>query len=160
MELPLLQRREIEARILAPVIEALAAKFGRDEVLALLSETIKRVAREHGAEMAQSMGSSTMADMAKVLDFWQHDGALKATVNRHDDEHFDFDVTRCKFAELYERLGIRELGPILSCNRDFCFIEGFNPKIKLQRSQTIMNGAAHCDFRFSSGTEAASSGST
>ena len=160
MELPLLQRREIEARVLAPVIEALAAKFGRDEVLAVLSETIKRVAREHGAEMAQSMGSNTMADMAKVLNFWQQDGALEATVNRHDDEHFDFDVTRCKFAELYERLGIRELGPILSCNRDFCFIEGFNPKIKLQRSQTIMKGASHCDFRFSSGTEAASSGST
>ncbi len=160
MELPLLQRREIEARILAPVIEALAAKFGRDEVLTLLSETIKRVAREHGVETAQSMGGNTMADMAKVLDFWQQDGALEATVNRHDDEHFDFDVTRCKFAELYERLGIRELGPILSCNRDFCFIEGFNPKIKLQRSQTIMKGASLCDFRVSSGTEAASSGST
>ncbi len=71
MELPLLQRREIEARVLAPVIEALAAKFGHDEVLALLSETIKRVARDHGAEIAQSMGGNTMADMAKVLDFWR-----------------------------------------------------------------------------------------
>lgn len=29
-------------------------------------------------------------------------------------------------------------------------IEGFNPKITLTRTQTIMEGATHCDFRFRS----------
>jgi hypothetical protein len=27
-------------------------------------------------------------------------------------------------------------------------VEGFNPKIKLERTQTIMEGADHCDFRY------------
>ena len=49
-------------------------------------------------------------------------------------------------------LGIPELGPILSCNRDFCFAEGFNEAIRLTRTQTIMEGRTHCDFRFEAGT--------
>lgn len=147
-ELPLLERREIEARILGSVIEALGERFGREAVLEVVSETIKRVARENGAEVAASLGSNAMGDLARVLGMWSRDGSLEATVRRRDDEHFDFDVTRCKFAEMYERLGLRDLGPVLSCNRDFCFIEGFNPQIKLTRTQTIMQGASHCDFRF------------
>lgn len=36
----------------------------------------------------------------------------------------------------------------LSCNRDFSLVEGFNPAVKLTRTQTVMEGASYCDFRF------------
>jgi hypothetical protein len=64
------------------------------------------------------------------------------------DHSYSFNVTRCRYAELYRDLGIPELGKLLSCNRDFSLIEGFNPEIQLTRTQTIMEGASHCDFRF------------
>jgi hypothetical protein len=63
-------------------------------------------------------------------------------------EKFSFNVTRCRYAGMYRELGIPELGAILSCNRDFALIQGFNPQIDLARTQTIMEGAAFCDFRF------------
>jgi hypothetical protein len=44
---------------------------------------------------------------------------------------------------------MKEFGYCLSCSRDAVFAEGFNPRLKLQRIQTIMEGAPHCDFRFS-----------
>ena len=34
------------------------------------------------------------------------------------------------------------------CGLDFPFAEGFGPDIKLARTQTIMQGASHCDFRY------------
>jgi hypothetical protein len=49
---------------------------------------------------------------------------------------------------MYHHLGIPELGDTLSCSRDFALIEGFNPEIRLNRTQTIMQGAAWCDFRY------------
>ena len=61
---------------------------------------------------------------------------------------FAFNVTRCRYAEMYRDLGIPQLGPILSCARDFAMIEGFNPGIRLTRTQTIMEGAALGDFRY------------
>jgi hypothetical protein len=36
----------------------------------------------------------------------------------------------------------------LSCARDYALIEGFNPDVSLKRTQTIMEGATHCDFRY------------
>ena len=49
---------------------------------------------------------------------------------------------------MYRALGIPELGAVLSCNRDAALIEGFNPAIRLTRTQTIMQGAPCCDFRY------------
>ncbi|MHC5003925.1 MAG: L-2-amino-thiazoline-4-carboxylic acid hydrolase [Planctomycetota bacterium] len=149
IELPLLQRREIEARILAPIIRSLAERFGREQVHEVVAETVRGLAREHGAALAGQLPGNDLSDLARVLALWMQDGALEVDRLREDDEHFDFNVTRCRFAELYERLGIADLGPILSCNRDFCFAEGFNPELELRRTQTLMEGASHCDFRFS-----------
>ena len=43
-----LTRREIEARILAPVVAALGERFGRDEVVAIVREVIAGIARDQG----------------------------------------------------------------------------------------------------------------
>ncbi len=59
-----------------------------------------------------------------------------------------FNVTRCRYAEMYRALGMADLGSSLSCQRDFALAEGFNPAIQLTRTQTIMGGASFCDFRF------------
>jgi len=69
-------------------------------------------------------------------------------VLEENENTFSFDVTRCRYAEMYNALGIPELGEILSCNRDYALIEGFNPDVELQRRQTIMDGAPYCDFRY------------
>ena len=63
-------------------------------------------------------------------------------------ERLDFDVTRCRYAEMYRALGLADLGSSLSCQRDYALIEGFHPGVQLTRTQTIMEGATHCDFRF------------
>ena len=71
----------------------------------------------------------------------------------HTDAALNFNVTRCPYAEMYRALGIPELGAILSCNRDYALMEGFNPDAELTRTQTILSGASHCDFRFRFGPE-------
>ena len=61
---------------------------------------------------------------------------------------FHFNVTQCRYAEMYRELGLGELGAILSCQRDAAFCEGYHPALKLARTQTLMQGASHCDFRY------------
>ena len=48
-----LTRREVEARILSPVIEALGQSFGRDQVLSVVQSTIIKIAREQGADLSK-----------------------------------------------------------------------------------------------------------
>lgn len=147
-----LTRREIEARILAPVIDALGQRFGRDEVVAIVREVVAGIARAQGRTMAEARGDASLASFARTLGPWTKDDALRLRVVQDAPAQFDFDVTRCRYAEMYRALGIPELGEVLSCQRDGALIEGFNPDVTLTRTQTIMQGAPCCDFRYRDGT--------
>jgi L-2-amino-thiazoline-4-carboxylic acid hydrolase len=147
-----LTRREIEARILAPVIDALGQRFGRDAVVAIVRDVIVTLAREQGRAMAEARQDTSLQGFAGTLEPWTRDGALELDVREHSDERLSFDVTRCRYAEMYRTLGIPELGAVLSCNRDAALIEGFNTDVTLVRTQTIMQGAPCCDFRYSTNT--------
>ncbi|MDE0306187.1 MAG: L-2-amino-thiazoline-4-carboxylic acid hydrolase [Albidovulum sp.] len=142
-----LKRREVEARILAPLIQAFAKEFGREKVEKLLSETIVELAHAQGADLAEDLGT-TVDSFAESLRIWQMDDAMEIEVIEKSETRFDFDVKRCRYAELYRELGIQELGALLSCNRDFALIEGFNPSAKLDRKKTIMAGDSCCTFRY------------
>jgi len=147
-EIGVLKRREIEARILMPVLQALGDEFGRERVFAIARRIIVEVAHEQGRQLAERVGGNTLTDFATALEDWKKGDAYTMDVLRQDTERFDFNVTRCRYAEMYRALGIPEVGALLSCNRDFALIEGFNSGVTLRRTQTIMEGASHCDFRF------------
>ena len=147
-EIGVLKRREIEARILLPVIEALGKEFGKDRVVEIVRDVIVGVAQAQGREVAAQQGGSSLGHLAHALEDWQKGDAYRMDVLEQSDERFSFNVTRCRYAEMYRSLGIPELGALLSCNRDFALAEGFSSDIQLTRTQTIMQGASHCDFRF------------
>lgn len=143
-----LKRREIEARIVAPLLERLGEEFGRDRVLELAAEVVVEVAQAQGDELAGHMGGNALADFAGSMDNWTKDGALEIEVLEQNETTFAFNVNRCRYAEMYRELGLPELGATLSCNRDGTMVQGFNPKIRFTRTQTIMGGADHCDFSY------------
>jgi len=142
-----LTRRETEARILAPVIDALGKQFGREAVVNTVRDVIVGLSRDQGASLAAEYGDGPEAFL-ETLAFWTQGGALEIEVLEQSGTKLDFNVNRCRYAEMYRALGIADLGAILSCNRDFAMVEGFNPKAKLTRAQTIMGGAACCTFRY------------
>ena len=147
-QISVLVRREVEARMLAPMIDALAEVFGREQVVSIVRQTIVAIASEQGAELAVSMGGCSCRRFIESLKYWTQDDALTIDMHQQDGEHLVYHVTRCRYAEMYRALGISELGAILSCNRDAALIKGFNPKAKLIRNQTLMEGAPYCDFAY------------
>src|SRR5271165_191274 len=147
-KLPLLQQREIEARIVGPLMRAFAAELGQERTLAILRQVIGELARQSGADLARSLGEQTLEAFSRTLTRWQEDGALEIELIEQSAERLSFNVVRCRYAEMYRALGLSDLGATLSCQRDFALAEGFNPEIKLERTQTLMEGASCCDFRF------------
>jgi len=86
--------------------------------------------------------------MASAFATFARDDALDSEVKEQSQDAFDIDVRRCRYAEFYKELGLADLGYLVHCNRDHAMIDGFNPDLKLTRTQTVMGGASHCDFRF------------
>ena len=149
--LPLLQQREIEANVIAPLVRAFTAEVGEVRAREILAATVRELARQAGCAAAEAVGGNDLAHLRPVVERWRAGGALELDVLRDDADALEFNVTRCRYAEMYHRLGLADLGPLLSCNRDAAMIEGFNPAIEFRRTQTIMEGATHCDFRYRKG---------
>ena len=68
------------------------------------------------------------------MPLWTKGGALEIEVKEQTDTSFTFNVVRCRYAETYKAMGLGEIGHLLSCNRDGAFCEGYDPKLKLERT--------------------------
>jgi hypothetical protein len=149
MTLPMIERRRIEAEILKHVYDVLTATQGKAAAQKVVADAVRRSAIAQGRRFAEEAnGQTSLQGFADLLPLWQMDNALEIDVQHQDAERFDFNVTRCRYAEMYREMGLGEIGHLLSCNRDGTFCEGYDPKLKLTRTQTIMQGASHCDFRY------------
>lgn len=142
-----LMRRETEVRILIPFLQGLYEEFGKEKILYILEKTIKEIAKTQGEELSKEYGNNIDAFL-DTLKFWTKDDALEIDILEKSDLKLSFNVTRCKYAEMYSALGISDLGAVLSCNRDASLIKGFNPKATLDRKKTIMSGSKCCTFRY------------
>jgi L-2-amino-thiazoline-4-carboxylic acid hydrolase len=147
--LSMLEKRKIEAEILKEVYETLKASHGEAVAKATIAESVRRSAIEQARQFAAAApdGPSLKA-FQDVMPLWTKGGALEIEVQEKTDTSFVFNVVRCRYAETYKAMGLGEIGHLLSCNRDGAFCEGYDPRLKLERTQTIMQGASHCDFKY------------
>jgi hypothetical protein len=147
--LSMLDKRKIEAEILKEVYETLKASHGESVAKSTIAESVRRSAIEQARQFAAAApGGTSLKAFQDVMPLWTKGGALEIEVKEQSDTTFTFNVTRCQYAETYKAMGLGEIGALLSCNRDGAFCEGYDPKLKLERSQTIMGGASHCDFKY------------
>lgn len=151
-DLPILRRRRIEAGIVAPIYRVMVREIGAERAREIIREAIAADARAQGARMARrEEEDGRPADLTTFIalqELWKADDALVTETLTATPERYDYDVTRCRYAEMYQEMGIAEIGELLSCARDYEFPLGFDGSITLQRTTTIMTGARRCDFRY------------
>jgi len=145
---PLILRREIEALIAAPLIKAFMGEFGREKALNVTEKVIKSLARQMGEFLKTVSGGDSLEHLEKALSLFGQGGAQEFELLETSPKKVALNITRCRYAEMYREHDLQEFGFLLSCGRDFALMEGFNPKIRFTRTQTIMEGAPFCDFRF------------
>ena len=149
-EIPTLTKRKLQAQVIGPIYAEMVAQVGEEKASSILDAAIRKAAIAEGKEFAKKApgGVTSMADFVKLFELWTADDALEVKVLEANDTTFNFDVVRCKYAETYKEMGLGKIGHLLSCNRDGTFCEGYDPNIKLDRAQTIMEGASCCTFRY------------
>lgn len=149
-DMPILTRRRIEAEFARGVYDEMKAELGEATARRILTDAIVKLARRSAAGFAaQAPGGQPSLDHFRAIQsLWTAEDALRTEVVKSTPTEFHFNVVRCRYAEMYRDMGLADLGAVLSCNRDGAFCEGYDPKLKLERTQTLMGGASHCDFRY------------
>jgi hypothetical protein len=149
VDIPVIQQAKIQAQVLVPLVRALQAELGEERANGLVRSALGDIYRRFGEEFWRTRNENNLGKtMASAWATYARADALDYSVIKQSQDAFEIDVTGCRYAEFYKELGEPELGFLLVCSADFTTAEGFGPDIKLTRTQTIMQGASHCDFRY------------
>jgi L-2-amino-thiazoline-4-carboxylic acid hydrolase len=149
MSVSVIEQAKIQAQVLVPLVKAMQAELGEARANALVRKTLADLYRRFGEEFWQAKNEANLGKaVSSAFKTYARDGALTYDVIEQTEDAFAFDVKRCAYAEFYKALGEPELGFLLVCTADFAVADGFGSDIKLKRTQTIMQGASHCDFRY------------
>ena len=147
--LAMIEKRRIEAEILKHVYDTLVASHGEAAAQATIAESVRRSAIEQARRFADAAGGETsLQSFIDRQSLWTKGGALEIQVRKRTEDEYHFDVVRCRYAEMYREMGLGEIGHLLSCQRDATFCEGYDKRMRLKRTQTIMQGASYCDFQY------------
>jgi hypothetical protein len=157
---PMLDRAKIQAEVLVPLLRAFREELGVERANRIAwkglekwrTEFIRELARSLPAEASNSERfavslQAVKPDIGDAIDFkWlQGESVLEGKTN----ERIEFDITGCRFAQLFRALGEPELGFALLCAGDNTLTDEVGKgDVEFKRTQTIMQGADHCDFRF------------
>ena len=148
MSVSFLEQSKIQAQVLVPLLKAFQAELGTERANEIARKALRTWALQIGQQIS-AQGSGTPAEkMAAVLPAFSADDAHDIDVLTQTSDAFEFNVTRCRYAQFYKELGEPELGFLFLCSQDFPLTEGFSPDLELIRTQTIMQGAQYCDFRW------------
>jgi L-2-amino-thiazoline-4-carboxylic acid hydrolase-like protein len=148
-DIPLIEQVKIQAQVLVPLVKALQAELGEERANSIVRKALADLYRKYGARYWREHGGSDLgATMTSTFDRFAAADALDFQVIDRTADRFDFDVKRCRYAEFFKQIGAPELGFLLVCSADFHMTEGFGAGVQLTRTQTIMQGASHCDFRY------------
>lgn len=149
MDIPLIEQIKIQAQVLVPLVKTLQAELGEDRANALVRKALADQYRKFGEKWWRTQGARNPEDkVAAAFEMFAAGDALEYDVLKQDPDAFELNVTKCRYAEFYKRIGAPELGFLLTCSADFAHADGFGAGVKLTRTQTIMQGASHCDFRY------------
>lgn len=149
VSISVIEQARIQAQVLVPLVKALQAELGEERANGLVRKALGDVYRRHGEAFWQAKNDKNLGkSIASAFATYAREDALDYKVIEQSQDAFAFDVTRCRYAEFYKELEEPELGFLLVCGADFATAEGYGADIKLTRTQTIMQGASHCDFRY------------
>lgn len=131
-----------------PTMKALQKQIGNEKFIGMLQEGLTAAAI---AGMAKNPApnrefATWVSGMRAVPPLYQH--ALLYRVVEDSPKAFEIRVTECLWARMFREENAADIGYAGICHPDYAAASGFNPKIKLIRSKTLMQGHDCCNHRY------------
>ncbi|MDA0823962.1 MAG: L-2-amino-thiazoline-4-carboxylic acid hydrolase [Proteobacteria bacterium] len=146
--LPYLERVKIQSEILLPLYRRLRDELGAERAAELLRASVREYASALGKAVRESEQGTSLDKLRSLMPAFAASGALEVEPLADNPREFLLNVRRCGYAEYFRSLGESEFGAMLTCEIDPPITEAIGDDLSLKRTQTIMSGGDHCDFRW------------
>ena len=114
-DVPIILRREIEALMVKPFIDAFEKELGHEKTYEIVKKVIFDIAFKEGQEYAELFGRNDLQAIRMQMEPWSSNGALNLAWSGDGKKHLCEDVLECQYVAMYERIGMKDLGAVLSC---------------------------------------------
>ena len=153
--LSLLEKVKIQAQVLVPMLRAFRAELGEEQANRIASQALREWSEKLFHDIGDQLSGSPQQkwDAFNKALFKQVGGDVDLEVLKQTPDAWEFNITGCRYADFFRQLGEPELGALLTCEMDVDIEAVGGPGVTMTRTQTIMQGAKYCDFRFKMKTD-------
>ena len=138
----------LKVKLLADVMEK---HMGREKFLEYLREASNKSGEIDAEAYAKLLGGKrdlkAFATELREPDYMVNH-ILTHKILTDTEKEFEVRISECLWAKTFHKYGAADIGHAMFCNRDYTTAKAFNPKIRLIRSKTIMQGDDHCNHRW------------
>lgn len=137
----------MKVKLLADIM---AEDIGREKFLAYLKEAGKRSGRIDAAKYKKKLGRDDLKAFTSELrePDYMVNHILTYDIIKDTDTIFEVRIKECLWAKTFRKNDAADIGFAMFCNRDYTTATAFNPKIRLVRDKTLMQGYNHCNHRW------------
>jgi hypothetical protein len=131
------------------ILKALSEQFGKDNVIELLKRHDTENMLKYGQnQVKKSLDNSFQTYVSTFRNNPYYEKTLTMEIVEDTEKAFEIRVTECIWATTFRQADAGEIGYAAICFGDYAWAEGFNPKIKMVRDKTLMQGDEYCNHRY------------
>ncbi len=123
-------------------------EFGKERMIELVKKhSTERLLRSAKRDLDR-LGNSDYKSYISIFRDPRMLAGLTMDIIEDTDTVFEIKVTECLSATSFLKARAGDIGYARVCWGDYAWAEGFNPKIKLIRDKTLMEGDDYCNHRY------------
>jgi len=131
-------------------MKILARDIGHDKFIEMLkkasSEAIAEATKKRAQDLPKKDLAAFLAPMKADPYFWNH--VLTYEFVEDTEKAAEIKVTECLFAKTFREMDAADIGYVALCDTNFAAAPAFNPKMKMIRAKTLMQGHDCCNHRW------------
>ena len=128
--------------------KALEREMGKEKLIEFLKKTTTEQWIKRGQAQAKRSPDNSFKTYVDTFRPPRYEAILTHEVVIDTDTVFELKVTECLSQDYFNWANASDIGYAWICFGDYAWAEGFNPKIKLIRDKTLMQGHDYCNHRY------------
>lgn len=143
MKNKILEAVKIQSRAVIPIAKALEKEIGKERAHAVIGQAIAGSYVAHRERRGFEPNTHPRTEQETGMDF-----PVERDIIEDTEATYGFNITGCAFADYFRSIGEPEIGALMTCGVDFAAEDLVRPEWAFERTQTRMQNASHCDFRW------------
>lgn len=125
------------------IVERLCGYLGRDKLL----EMIKCAVDENNKRISTDNPKHTLTSFVEYGKE-AYKNMMTYEIIEESDKVYEMKVTECLWAKTFQDQNAADIGYATICHGDFSEARAYHPKLKLERTKTLMEGHDCCNHRW------------